>query len=328
MSAEPDLAVNRGEPQAQAGSQWQTVEAVRTVLIVVHNVTATTRLLDVLPLIATDQRIQVVFSITGSSAFTDGTEQFLADQGIMPVTWSRLTSLNLDLAISASYGGNLRGLGIPIIVIPHGMGYNKYLAQGNRETGKQGNRETGKQGNRETGKQGNRETGKQGKTVFGLSPEWLVEDGELIPAAVVLVSPGATRSPARREPRSGRSGSSGRRSVFRSDAREPAAALGLPASARRSCWSTAGGGVIDVGWVVADGSGSRPGAATRGSTAAGRIPRRSRPASQYLVLAFALAGTNVAGRLRSGGECACCHRRKDGEPRWSPPIWCWVITGR
>ena len=75
MSIPPDSGSDRH-------SRWRTTSVERTVLAVVHNVTAATRLLDILPLVAADQRIQVIFSVIGSSAFTAGTENFLLDRGV------------------------------------------------------------------------------------------------------------------------------------------------------------------------------------------------------------------------------------------------------
>ncbi|MFI5611260.1 hypothetical protein [Amycolatopsis sp. NPDC051903] len=104
---------------------------------VVHNITAATRLLDVLPLFARDQRIQTVFTCPGSSAFTRGTEEYLAEQGIPLIPWSEATQTEFDWAVSASYGGDLHELRAPLTILPHGMGYNKFLETGNRkpETG-------------------------------------------------------------------------------------------------------------------------------------------------------------------------------------------------
>ncbi|MGH3721344.1 MAG: hypothetical protein ACRDRI_21335 [Pseudonocardiaceae bacterium] len=95
----------------------------------VHNVTAATRLFDVLPLVATDRRIQVVFSVIGSSAFTTGTEDFLLSSGAAPIPWDRVPDHDVDLAIAASYGGNLHELQSPLVVLPHGMGYNEDYAK-------------------------------------------------------------------------------------------------------------------------------------------------------------------------------------------------------
>ncbi|OKI36598.1 hypothetical protein A6A25_21225 [Saccharothrix sp. CB00851] len=132
---------------------------------VVHNVTSATRLFDVLPLVATDPRIQVLFTCTGSSAFTPGTAEHLADLGVQAIDWAQAERTPFDLAIASSYGGPLERLNAPLAVLPHGMGYNKYLKP---ETG-----------NRKP------ETGNR-KPVFGLSPEWLTHDGRLIPSSVIL----------------------------------------------------------------------------------------------------------------------------------------------
>ncbi|OLT47854.1 hypothetical protein BJF85_14605 [Saccharomonospora sp. CUA-673] len=157
---------------------WTTANPTARILVVVHNVTAATRLLDVLPDIARDARVQLSFTCPRSSPFTAGTDEHLRSHGIEPVPWEHATHTEFDLAISASYGENLHEISAPIVTIPHGLGYNKYLKPGNRETGKPGNRETGKPGNRETG-----------KPVFGLSEPWLLHDGNVVPAVIGLSHP-------------------------------------------------------------------------------------------------------------------------------------------
>ncbi len=145
---------------------------------IVHNITAATRLFDVLHLLA-DSRVQVEFTVPGSSAFTAGTEEFLTGQGIRVHPWQSIVDNPPDLAISASLGGDLSALR-PLLVLPHGMGYNKYL----RETGN-GKRETGN-GKRETGN-GKRETGNGHEGAFGISSESLLNaNGDLIPTVLVL----------------------------------------------------------------------------------------------------------------------------------------------
>src|SRR5262249_19097507 len=100
------------------------------------NTTAATRLFDVLDLLATDPRIQLVFTCPGSSAFTRGTARYLKSRGIHPIPWTRALSTPFDAAIAASYGGDLHRVQAPLTVIPHGMGYNKYLKteNGKRKT--------------------------------------------------------------------------------------------------------------------------------------------------------------------------------------------------
>jgi hypothetical protein len=162
----PVVSITASDPPIRS-DPWRTIPQVRTVLAVVHNVTAATRLFDILPLLATDPRIHVVFTITESSAFDAGTADHLSDRGVIPIPWDEAMTGRFDLAIAASYGGDLHAIRAPLLTIPHGMGYNKYLT-GKRETGN-----------------GKRETG-NGKPVFGLSPEWLLHDGRVIPSVAVL----------------------------------------------------------------------------------------------------------------------------------------------
>lgn len=150
-------------PARPVTTSWATRRAERLVLGVVHNVTSATRLFDVLPLVATDPRIQVLFTCTGSSPFTPGTVEHLADLGVMSIEWAQAERTPFDLAIAASYGGPLERLRAPLTVLPHGMGYNKYLEIGNRKS----------------------EIGDR-RPVFGLSAEWLTRDGRLIPSSVIL----------------------------------------------------------------------------------------------------------------------------------------------
>jgi hypothetical protein len=109
-------------------SRWHTYPVARTVLAVTHNTTAATRLFDTLDLLAPDPRIQIYFSRTGSSVFATDTAAFLASRGATEIPWQQAISTEFDLAISASYGGELHLLQAPTVTIPHGMGYNKYLS--------------------------------------------------------------------------------------------------------------------------------------------------------------------------------------------------------
>ena len=104
--------------------RWQTFRPERCVLVVVHNVTALTRLLEVLPLLSGDPRVQLVYTCTGSSAFQPGTIESLLANEMRFVPWNSAVKLRFDLAISASYGGDLHELNSPLLTVPHGMGYN------------------------------------------------------------------------------------------------------------------------------------------------------------------------------------------------------------
>ncbi|MFE0172069.1 hypothetical protein ACFWZ2_07105 [Streptomyces sp. NPDC059002] len=142
----------------------------------VHNATSAGRLLDVLPLFHGDFRVQLLVASTGSSAFQDGIGELLAGLGLPVLPWEQALSTPVDLAISASFGGQLPLLQGKLSVISHGAGYTKTLAKpgaGSREPGA---------GSREPGA-GSREP------TFGLSPEWLLEDGTPYLDGLVLSHP-------------------------------------------------------------------------------------------------------------------------------------------
>src|ERR1043165_6454389 len=89
-----------------AAGQWSTVRTQRRLLVVVHNVTPATRLLDVLPLV-TDRRIQIFFTSTGSSASDAATTELLARLEAAVIPWDEAVHGHFDLTLTASYGGDL-----------------------------------------------------------------------------------------------------------------------------------------------------------------------------------------------------------------------------
>ncbi|MGW0391203.1 hypothetical protein ACWDYJ_09925 [Streptomyces sp. NPDC003042] len=145
--------------------RWLTVPAERTVLGVIHNVTSATRLLDVLTVFEGDPRVRVVFTCTGSSAFEDGIAEFIAARELFFIPWEEALARSFDLAVSTSRGGNMEDISAPLIGTPHGAGYNKKLSR-NPESGIR--------------------NPESGAGAFGLSPEWLLHDGAVVPAAIVL----------------------------------------------------------------------------------------------------------------------------------------------
>jgi hypothetical protein len=121
-----------------AGGEWvrgpfgldaergRTVPCQRSVLVVVHHLTAATRLADVVPLLEADRRVQVVFTVPPSSLFSAGADAFLAGLGGVTVPWRQAVQSAFDLAIAAS-PGLLEQLHAPVLTIPHGTGHNKQL---------------------------------------------------------------------------------------------------------------------------------------------------------------------------------------------------------
>ncbi|MCK7624708.1 hypothetical protein MUU72_16630 [Streptomyces sp. RS10V-4] len=149
-------------PVGEGSDRWVSRTAQRRVLLVVHNVTSAGRLLDIAPLFHDDLRVQLLVTSTGSSAFQGGIRELLAELRLPVLPWEQALTTPVDLAVSASFGGQLHCLSGKLSVLSHGVGYTKKLAQpgaGSREP------------------------------TFGLSPEWLLADGKPFVDGLVLSHP-------------------------------------------------------------------------------------------------------------------------------------------
>jgi hypothetical protein len=106
----------------------QTLRYQRTVLAIVHTVTAGTRLNDVIPLLEADLRVQVVFTYAPSALISGGVHEFLTRLGGVVVPWEQAKQTRFDLALAAS-DGLLEWVHAPVLTLRHGIGYTKYPAQ-------------------------------------------------------------------------------------------------------------------------------------------------------------------------------------------------------
>ncbi|ADH66817.1 hypothetical protein [Nocardiopsis dassonvillei] len=162
MSVEERLRVPIGSAPA-----WSTAPGSRRVLVVAHTVTALTRLLDILPLLESDPRVQVVFTRARTSNFREGVTEFLGDIGAVVAPWEQAVEEEFDLALSASYGDDLHRIKAPMVVFSHGAGYNKLAKP-------------------ETAGAPAAELPHKDEAVFGLSRQTLLRDGALVPQTLVL----------------------------------------------------------------------------------------------------------------------------------------------
>lgn len=119
--------VTRG-PFGLDSSRGRTLAHERTVLVVVHTVTAGTRLGDVVPMLEADPRIQVVYTHPPAALLSGGTHEFLTRLGGLTIPWRTATVYPFDLAIAA-HAGLLEWIHAPVACIPHGNGYSKYQAR-------------------------------------------------------------------------------------------------------------------------------------------------------------------------------------------------------
>lgn len=116
---------------------YLTVVGCKKILAVVHTVTYAKRLLDVLPLLEGDFRVQVVFTMP-PHVFGDEVPAFLARLGCAVVPWEEAVTMEFDLALAAGRGGVER-LRAPLVTMPHGAAYLKRIV-GTKDPGVAGMR--------------------------------------------------------------------------------------------------------------------------------------------------------------------------------------------
>jgi hypothetical protein len=103
-------------PLGAGGAHRVTVPGCRKVLVIVPTVVAGTRLLDLLPLLDADFRVQTYFSQPEPCAHTAG---FLDAVGGLVIPWEMAVQHEFDLVLAASYRFVDRAPG-PVLVLPHG----------------------------------------------------------------------------------------------------------------------------------------------------------------------------------------------------------------
>ncbi|MGW3284232.1 hypothetical protein ACWDR3_06235 [Streptomyces sp. NPDC001002] len=180
-------------PVGDDAARWATRGHGHPVLLVVHNVTAATRLLDVLPLFHDDFRVQLLVTSPGSSAFRAGLTELLADAQVTVLPWEQAIATPVALALSASFGGQLSSISGVLAVLSHGVGYTKRLRTPDTRHPTPDTRHPTPDTRHPTPdtRHPTAVGGQEGSDpVFGMSPEWLLdEDGKPVADALVLSHP-------------------------------------------------------------------------------------------------------------------------------------------
>ncbi|WEH17404.1 hypothetical protein [Streptomyces sp. VNUA24] len=158
----PDADRRPAVPLRLDVERWATFRIRKRVLAVVHTVTSARRLLDAVRLLEGDPRVQVMFTVAGD-VFNHGVDEFLETTRALVVPWGQAVHTRFDLALAASYG-SLHELNVPVIVLPHGASYNRRVSL----------------------PQGRRVRLPAVREVYGLGRQWLIRDGVVVPAAIVL----------------------------------------------------------------------------------------------------------------------------------------------
>ncbi|MER5211702.1 hypothetical protein ABT063_14230 [Streptomyces sp. NPDC002838] len=121
-------ALRKGTEPSVEEREWLTLVERKMVLVVVHTLTYGKRLVDVLSLLETDFRVQVVFTAP-PHVFGDEVPRFLQRLGGAVVPWDEAVRMTFDLALAAGPRGVER-ISAPLITLPHGAGYLKRLVSG------------------------------------------------------------------------------------------------------------------------------------------------------------------------------------------------------
>ncbi|WP_328335658.1 MULTISPECIES: hypothetical protein [unclassified Streptomyces] len=124
MHSSPHLRV----PVGRDSRRWSTFHAERTLVVAARTVTSSARVLECLPaVLRDDSRVSVVFAHDPTSAFNDGVLDLLHDAGCRVMPWDQLRDVSADLIISASENVDLPEGDCPVLVLPHGVGFQKLV---------------------------------------------------------------------------------------------------------------------------------------------------------------------------------------------------------
>jgi hypothetical protein len=150
----------RQVPVGLDAQRWVTRTGCKNVLVVVHTVTTAQRIAHAVRLIESDRRVQVIYT-AAPDVFGNGVAGLLRRLDALVVPWEQAKNLTFDLALAAAYG-SIHELHAPLIVLPHGAGYNKLAVPStvNGATAARG--------------------------VYGLDQQSLLQGGKVVATAVVL----------------------------------------------------------------------------------------------------------------------------------------------
>jgi hypothetical protein len=110
-------------PVGPVAPRYVTRTECKTVLIAVHTVVAGHRLMDVVGLIESDPRLQLVYS-RAPDVFGGGVDEYLRSMGVLEIPWAQATHERFDLALAAAHA-DVDRINAPVMVFPHGAAFGK-----------------------------------------------------------------------------------------------------------------------------------------------------------------------------------------------------------
>ncbi|MFD4371125.1 hypothetical protein [Streptomyces sp. NPDC058486] len=115
-------------PVGPGAGRWRTFAGERVLVVAARTVTSLVRALDVVPeIVLDDPRVTVVFAYDPTSAFNNGVLDLLRASGCRTLPWSQLDEIAPDLLISASENIEVPDGDYPVLVLPHGIGFQKFV---------------------------------------------------------------------------------------------------------------------------------------------------------------------------------------------------------
>ncbi len=115
-------------PVGPDAHRWSTFHGERTLVVAARTVTSTVRVLETLPsLLRGDPRVAVVFAYDPTSAFNAGVLELLHAAGCRVMPWEQLAHITPDLVLSASENIDVPDGDCPVLVLPHGVGFQKLV---------------------------------------------------------------------------------------------------------------------------------------------------------------------------------------------------------
>ncbi|MDX2963106.1 hypothetical protein PV666_05450 [Streptomyces acidiscabies] len=97
---------------------------------VARTLTSATRVLDVMELLRVEDGIEKYYTVNPGSAFADGLHEYLVSvAGARVLTWEEATRRTFQLAVACAVHPTMRRLDAPLMVMPHGAGYNRLVSE-------------------------------------------------------------------------------------------------------------------------------------------------------------------------------------------------------
>ena len=141
--------------------RWISRPGCRAILIAVHTMASCHRLLDIVDLVESDARLQIVFTVA-PDVFNAGVAGHLQRLGALVIPWQQAIREKFDLAIAAAHGG-LHELHAPVMLVAHGAGRARLV-----RPAEHGGRPIAE------------------PTVYGLDAPRLIRDGRVVASALML----------------------------------------------------------------------------------------------------------------------------------------------